>query len=192
MAGMAISPLLKINGEKAIAMACAAFCIPTSMTIVLRTAGVKPDKRESSELQSIAARIREAVASPSRAKFSIISFVYCRKKSNARSIRAGKAGNPAESGPGSNRDKQKHYILNQQFAHRKIHFRSCLLRHYMRGKLHNKRQGKQCYDTACSCHRYREGDIALGQHGEYVRGTASRAACNKHQPYFRMTRFCLS
>ena len=33
---MAITPLLKINGLEAIAIACAAFCIPTSMTIVRR------------------------------------------------------------------------------------------------------------------------------------------------------------
>ena len=42
MAGMAISPLLKMKGENAMAIAWAAFCIPTSMTMVRRTAGVKP------------------------------------------------------------------------------------------------------------------------------------------------------
>lgn len=34
IAGMAITPLSKMNGLEAMAIACAAFCIPTSMTMV--------------------------------------------------------------------------------------------------------------------------------------------------------------
>ena len=43
MAGRAISPLLKMKGEEAIAMACAAFCIPTSITIVRLTEALNLD-----------------------------------------------------------------------------------------------------------------------------------------------------
>ena len=43
MAGIAILPSLKTNGLEAIAMACAAFCIPTSMTMVRRATSMKSD-----------------------------------------------------------------------------------------------------------------------------------------------------
>ena len=49
IAGIAISPLLKMNGEVAIAMACAAFCIPTSITIVRLTESVSFPACESKE-----------------------------------------------------------------------------------------------------------------------------------------------
>ena len=42
IAGNAISPLLKINGDDAMAMACAAFCMPTSMTMVRLVPAAKP------------------------------------------------------------------------------------------------------------------------------------------------------
>jgi hypothetical protein len=45
MAGIAISPLLKMNGEDAIAIACAAFCIPTSIDIVRFLAIEKRNKK---------------------------------------------------------------------------------------------------------------------------------------------------
>ena len=74
MAGMAISPLLKMKGEVAMAMAWAAFCIPTSITMVRLTASEKPPKRERRELQSIAPRIMHAAATPNTLKFSKILF----------------------------------------------------------------------------------------------------------------------
>ena len=94
MAGMAISPLLKINGEVAMAMAWAAFCIPTSMTIVRRTAGVEPPSRESRELHSMASRMRAPAASPRTDRLSTISRGYCRKNTSARNIKAGNAALP--------------------------------------------------------------------------------------------------
>lgn len=91
---MAIRPLLKMKGEKAMAMAWAAFCMPTSMTMVRRTAGENPPRRESNELHSIASKTSEAVAIPRTAKLSTISWVYWRKNTKARNIRAGKAALP--------------------------------------------------------------------------------------------------
>ena len=76
MAGMAISPLLKIKGDEAIAMACAAFCMLTSIIIVRRTALFVPARRERMELHSIAKRISKPVARPTIVKLSIISCVY--------------------------------------------------------------------------------------------------------------------
>lgn len=73
IAGIAISPLLKMNGEVAIAMACAAFCIPTSITIVRLTESVRFPKCDSKELQIIAEIISRVHANPVRLKLSIIS-----------------------------------------------------------------------------------------------------------------------
>ena len=54
IAGIAISPLLKMNGEVAIAMTCAAFCIPNPITIVRLTESVSFSACKSKELQIIA------------------------------------------------------------------------------------------------------------------------------------------
>lgn len=86
-----ISPLLKTNGDEAMAIACAAFCIPTSIIIVRRVAVFTLLARERSELASIAARISIVQAMPCVVKLSIISRGYCRKKSAASVISAGKA-----------------------------------------------------------------------------------------------------
>ena len=94
IAGIAISPLLNISGDEAIAIACAAFCIPTSITMVRRTPAVNLPTRERRELHSIATTIKAVAATPKMLKFSIISFVYCRKNTPANSIRAGKAHFP--------------------------------------------------------------------------------------------------
>ena len=91
IAGIAISPLSNMNGEVAMAIACAAFCIPISITIVRRTASVSFPTRESSELHVMLAIMSKAHASPVRVKLSIISWVYCRKNSSANVISAGKA-----------------------------------------------------------------------------------------------------
>lgn len=95
MAGIAISPLLKINGDVAMAIACAAFCIPTSITIVRRTALPNFTIRERSELHAMVASIRAVMAVPRMAKISKISVVYCKKNISASSIRAGKAALPS-------------------------------------------------------------------------------------------------
>lgn len=94
IAGIAISPLLNIKGELAMEMACAAFCIPTSMTIVLLTAVLDFVILDSNELHSIAANIKAATVNPKSVKFPIISSVYCKKKINARTISAGNANLP--------------------------------------------------------------------------------------------------
>lgn len=72
-------------------IACAAFCIPTSITIVLLTAVLDFVIRESNELHNIAANIKEATVNPNRAKLFFISSVYCKKNINANVISAGKA-----------------------------------------------------------------------------------------------------
>lgn len=62
-----------MNGDVAMVIACAAFCIPTSMIIVLLTAVfdfVILDKRE---LHSIAANIKIATVNPNIAILSIIA-----------------------------------------------------------------------------------------------------------------------
>ena len=91
MAGRAISPLLKMKGDDAMAIACAAFCIPTSITIVRLTASLNLPILDMHELQAIAISISIATERPKEAKFSAISFLYCRKNTAARIIRAGKA-----------------------------------------------------------------------------------------------------
>lgn len=73
------------------AIACAAFCIPTSITIVRLTALLNRPIRDMLELQAIATSISNAAESPKEAKLSAISFLYCRKKTAARIIREGKA-----------------------------------------------------------------------------------------------------
>ena len=97
MAGTAISPLSKISGEVATAIACAAFCIPTSMTIVRRTARRSRNRRASSDPPAIASRISVPAARPSTPRFSRIVEAYCTKKTAASSIRAGKATRPSSS-----------------------------------------------------------------------------------------------
>ena len=72
-------------------MACAAFCIPTSMTIVLLTAVLDFVSRDKRELHNIAANINAVIVIPNTAKFSLISSVYCKKNINANAINAGKA-----------------------------------------------------------------------------------------------------
>ena len=75
IAGIAISLLLKIKGDVAMAMACAAFCIPTSMTMVLLTAVFDFVILDSKELHSIAANIRIAIVIPNIAKLSMMACV---------------------------------------------------------------------------------------------------------------------
>ena len=76
------------------AIACAAFCIPTSMTIVRRTASFKRAIRERSELHNILIKISKPQDVPMSRKLSKISLVYCRKNRKASSINAGKANLP--------------------------------------------------------------------------------------------------
>ena len=91
IAGIAISALLNMKGELAMAMACAAFCIPTSMTMVLLTAVPDFVMRESKELQVIAANIKIVIVNPNTAKFSLMACVFCKKKIPANVIKAGNA-----------------------------------------------------------------------------------------------------
>ena len=69
IAGSAISPLLNIKGDDAMAIACAAFCMPASMTIVRRAALSLPAARDKMELPPIASRMRRAAEVPSIAMF---------------------------------------------------------------------------------------------------------------------------
>ena len=75
-------------------MACAAFCIPTSMTIVLLTAVLDFVSRDNRELHNIAANINTVIVIPRTAKLALISSVYWRKNIKAKVIRAGKANLP--------------------------------------------------------------------------------------------------
>ena len=70
IAGIAISPLLKMNGDEAIAIACAAFCIPTSIVIVLLTALLHLLILANVELQSIANSISNEIVKPNIRKLS--------------------------------------------------------------------------------------------------------------------------
>ena len=79
IAGIAISALLNMNGELAMAIACAAFCIPTSITMVLLTAVPDFVILESNELHPIAANINIVIVSPNTAKLSLIACVFCKK-----------------------------------------------------------------------------------------------------------------
>ena len=66
MAGMARVSSAKMKGLEAMAIAWAAFCIPTSITTVRRCAGVFPASRESIPAQPIAASINTLTHVPSR------------------------------------------------------------------------------------------------------------------------------
>ena len=91
IAGIAISSLLNMTGDFAMAMACTAFCIPTSMTMVLLTAVPDFVMRESKELQVIAANIKIVIVNPNTAKFSLMACVFRKKKIPANVIKAGNA-----------------------------------------------------------------------------------------------------
>ena len=91
IAGIAISPLLKMKGELAIAIACAAFCIPTSIMMVLLTAVLDFVIRDSKELHVIANNIKAVIVIPMTAKFSLIACVFCIKNIAANVISAGNA-----------------------------------------------------------------------------------------------------
>ena len=95
IAGIAISALLNMKGELAMAMACAAFCMPTSMTMVLLTAVLDFVILESIELHVIAANINIVIVNPSTAKFSLMACVFCIKNIKANVISAGKASLPS-------------------------------------------------------------------------------------------------
>ena len=58
MAGMAISSLAKMIGLEAMAIAWAAFCMPTSMATVRRCSGLFFTRRERREEQAMAIRIQ--------------------------------------------------------------------------------------------------------------------------------------
>ena len=91
IAGIAISPLLKMKGELAMAIACAAFCIPTSITIVLLTAVPDFVIHDNVELHNIANNINAVTVNPNTAIFSLIACVFCKKKISANVIKAGNA-----------------------------------------------------------------------------------------------------
>ena len=89
IAGIAISALLNMKGELAMAIACAAFCIPTSITMVLLTAVFDFVILESRELHVIAANINIVIVNPNTAKLSLIACVFCKKISRLMSSRLG-------------------------------------------------------------------------------------------------------
>ena len=65
--------------------------MPTSITMVRRIAFPNFPAFDNNELHNIAVNISAVVESPIRAKFSKISFVYCRKNVMASTISAGNA-----------------------------------------------------------------------------------------------------
>ena len=91
MAGIAISPLLNMKGDDAMAIACAAFCIPTSMTMVLPALGLSRPMRVRPRLHTIEIKRSSVHAVPNVAMLSIISRGYCKKNVDARIINAGNA-----------------------------------------------------------------------------------------------------
>ena len=79
-----------MKGEEAIAMACAAFCIPTSITIVRLTEALNLPILDMPELHAIATTISIAADRPKEAKFPAISVLY-RSKNHQ-----GGEGHPAQ------------------------------------------------------------------------------------------------
>ena len=59
MAGIAIISLLKISGLQAMVMACAAFCMPISMTKVRRTFGTSAARSTTKSRGSAQFKIKE-------------------------------------------------------------------------------------------------------------------------------------
>ena len=84
-------PSLKTNGLEAIAIACAAFCIPTSMTIVRRTFSFRRNTMQATYATMAARRMRAVVTRPRVVKFSSMVARCWMKNTAARNIRAGKA-----------------------------------------------------------------------------------------------------
>ena len=91
MAGMAITSLLKTNGLQAMVMACAAFCMPTSMTMVRRSRPVSRMTYDSSTPQPIAPRMSSDIIAPSEANSLTMVSRCCRKKTVTSSTRQGNA-----------------------------------------------------------------------------------------------------
>ena len=91
IAGIAILPSLKTKGLPAIAMACAAFCIPTSIMIVLLSLAMSLKRKHSPAAAAIAHSRRTVVARPRVWKLSPMVLRCWMKKTAARKSRAGKA-----------------------------------------------------------------------------------------------------
>ena len=73
MAGMAMISLLKMSGLHAIVMACAAFCIPISMTSVRRSLVVSLSSHASNAPQPVVAKMRTVIVRPKEANsFTIV------------------------------------------------------------------------------------------------------------------------
>ena len=91
MAGIAKVGLLKIRGLAAIAIAIAAFCIPTSTTIVRLSSDLKCTTLDNIDDTEIDKIIRAVTANPKFSKLSKISVRCSIKKTEAKSTRQGKA-----------------------------------------------------------------------------------------------------
>ena len=94
IAGIAILSSLKIKGDEAMAIACAAFCIPISIIMARRAAVLILNARDRSEPQDIVTMMSRAQAVPKVAMLSAMTSGYCKKNSSANSISAGKAALP--------------------------------------------------------------------------------------------------
>ena len=84
MAGIAKVGLLKIRGLAAIAIAIAAFCIPTSTTIVRLSSDLKCTTLDNIDDTEIDKIIRAVTANPKFSKLSKISVRCSIRESNFR------------------------------------------------------------------------------------------------------------
>ena len=86
-----MASLSNTRGLQATVMACAAFCIPTSMTMVRRSAPVRRKMRESREPPLIARRMSTVIQSPRDGNSCMMVALCWRKNTVARRMRAGNA-----------------------------------------------------------------------------------------------------
>ena len=91
MAGTAIVSLLKTNGLQATVMAWAAFCMPTSMTMVRRSRDVSRITHDNRAPLPMAAMISTVTEPPSMANELTMVSRCCRKKMVTSNSRQGNA-----------------------------------------------------------------------------------------------------
>ena len=141
MAGMAISPLLNMKGENAMAIAWAAFCIPTSMTMVRRTAGVN-FQRHCEIVHYLLCILQEKYQCEEH------QGRKCRLAQHLMYLLGRHRAEMAEGRPGKYGHEQQHQILQQQLTHGQMDLHPGLLRDEDGGQVHYQRQGEQGYHAA--------------------------------------------
>ena len=86
IAGTAITSLLKMNGEDATAIACAAFCIPTSIMMVRCCWRFREKTFSRSQAPLTASNNMAVTDAPRTRKLSQMTDIFCTKNKPARNI----------------------------------------------------------------------------------------------------------